>query len=188
MKDNKRIVEIGAGNGNLLALLHSKVLGSCVIDVDLPETLSVAFVFLADMFPEARFLLPNEVEGANFSDFDFVFLTPGQINKIQNDSVDLFINTDSFQEMTHEQIEEYFYFIQVGGKEGGYFFTRNRVEKFPWGSASFDDRENLGPPPNRFWDYPWSKSNKILAFESCKLRELVGTKSSMIRLEKIIKV
>ncbi len=180
-------IEIGAGNGNLLALFFQKLNNVQLIDIDLPETIAIASVFLADMFPNAKILLPNEVKSANFSNFDFVFLTPNQINLLPDNSADICINTDSFQEMTHEQIDEYFKLVQRVVKNNGHFFTRNRVDKIPWGTNSFLLRDSSGPPPNIFSEYPWDDNNEIILHESCKLKQLTGIKNSMIRLEKVIK-
>ena len=108
-------------------------------------------------------------------------------NLLPDSSVDLCINTDSFQEMTHEQIGDYFNLVQRVVRNNGHFFTRNRVDKIPWGTNSFRFTDSSGPPPNIFAEYPWDDNNEIILHESCKLRQLVGTTNSMIRLEKVIK-
>ena len=90
-------VEIGAGNGNFLALIFQKLKNVRLVDIDLPETIIVASVFLADMFPNTKILLPHEAENADFSKYDFVFLTPNQIDLLPDDSIDLCVNTDPFK-------------------------------------------------------------------------------------------
>ena len=39
--------------------------------------------------------------------YDFVFLTPNQIANLEENLIDLFLNTASFQEMHISQIEKY---------------------------------------------------------------------------------
>ena len=181
------IVEIGAGNGNLLTLFFQKLNNVRLVDVDLPETIAVASVFLADMFPNAKMLLPHEAKNADFSKYDFVFLTPNQVHLLPDDSVDLIVNTDSFQEMTHEQIADYFRLVQRIAKNKGHFFTRNRVEKLPLASNSSVCKGPSAPLPNRFAEYPWVDSNETILYETCKLSQLVKTTNSMIKLQKVVK-
>jgi putative sugar O-methyltransferase len=184
----KTILEIGAGNGNLLSFLYSFSNDTTIIDVDLPETLSHAILYISDLFPKAKLLLPNETESVlhGFDNYDFVFLIPKQSHLIKNDSIDLAINIASFQEMTHRQIEEYFELIQRCAKNESHFFTYNRVEKIPCGPDSF--KKETSEPPNRFSEYPWnSKTNKTLIYEICRLTRLVQLDNAYIRLEQIKK-
>jgi len=181
----RRILEIGAGNGNLLSILHNASKNSNIIDVDLPETLAHAILYISDLFPDARILMPHETKPHNIDDFDFVFLTPMQIHMIEDIAVDLAINISSFQEMTHKQIEEYFQLIQRCGKNNSYFLTSNRVEKIPSGPDVYE-KEAL-EPPNRFSEYPWSPNNNILVYEICRLCGLCQLGGIYIRLEQIKK-
>lgn len=180
------ILEIGGGNGNLSSVIkwHSKE--STIIDVDLPETISHSILYIADLFPKAKILMPHEVESvSDFSFYDFVFLTPQQIHLIDDDSIDLSINCHSFQEMTHAQIHEYFEHIQRVSKNNSYFFTANRTEKIPSGEGSFNTETNI--PHNRFSEYPWKSSNEVLIYEICRLFRLVQLDSIFNRLEIIRK-
>lgn len=185
----RRMLEIGAGNGNLLSLLHKSTNNITIIDVDLPETLAHAILYISDLFPKARMLMPHEAKGKikshSLDTVDFVFLTPKQIGMIEDSSVDLAINTHSFQEMTHKQIEEYFQLIQRCGKNDSYFFTSNRVEKMSSGPSAYD-KETL-EPPNRFSEYPWNPTNITLIFEICRLCRLCQLDNVYIRLEQIKK-
>jgi hypothetical protein len=182
----RRILEIGAGNGNLLSLLYNIAKDSNIIDVDLPETLSHAMLYVSDLFPNARILMPHEVMSHNIDNFDFVFLTPKQIHMIGDNAVDLAINVSSFQEMTHKQIEEYFQLIQRCGKDSSYFLTSNRVEKIPGGPDIYEKETH--EPPNRFSEYPWNLNNNVLIYEICRLCGLCQLGGIYIRLEQIKKV
>ncbi len=183
--EKKRILEIGAGNGNLLSLLFNAAPGSQVIDVDLPETLSHAMVYIADLFPGAKIMMPHEFAARSCREADFVFLTPRQTRFIENDSVDLAVNISSFQEMTRAQIEEYFKLIQRCGKNGSYFLTSNRVEKIPGGPDVYE--KETREPPNRFAEYPWHPGNRILVYEICRLCRLCQLEGMYIRLEQLKK-
>lgn len=176
-----KILEIGAGNGNLLSVMHDNVECISIIDVDLPETLSHAMLYISELYPNARILMPHEAQGKNFDDYDFVFLTPGQIGLLNDESIDISINIFSFQEMTHPQIKDYFDLIQRCSKNNSLFMTSNRVEKF---LPSADNSEDL---PNRFSEYPWNSNNEVLAYEICRFMHQVNFNSFFIRLEKIKK-
>lgn len=181
LKGIHKILEIGAGNGNLISIIHHKVSNCNIIDVDLPETLSHCILFIKDLFPEARILMPNEARDKNFNNYDFIFLTPNQIDLIENDSIDLAINISSFQEMTHQQIQIYFDLIQSCCAHGSYFLCGNRVEKIPSGEAPFV--KECQNPPNRFSEYPWNDANDILIYEICRFTRLVQLDNAFIRLE-----
>ncbi len=180
----KKILEIGAGNGNLLACMHDNIAGSCIVDVDLPETLSHAILYISELYPDAKILMPHEAQGKNFDEYDFVFLVPGQISLIEDESIDISINTFSFQEMTHPQIKDYFELVQRCSKNGALFFTSNRVEKIPYANLGADKECD---EINRFSEYPWNDANELLAYEICGLIQLVQRHSVFLRLEKIKK-
>jgi putative sugar O-methyltransferase len=181
----KRILEIGGGNGNLISCLSRFTSNSTIIDVDLPETLSHSILYISELFPKSKILMPNEAKSSDFSNYDFIFITPKQLNLINDNSVDLSINTDSFQEMTQNQIEVYFKLIQRVGKNESLFFTRNRVEKIPCGPDSYE--KEVSEIPNRFSEYPWNPDNKTLIYEICKLTRLVQLDNCYLRLEQISK-
>ena len=63
--------------------------------------------------------------------YDFIFLTTSQINYLENNIIDVFINTGSFCEMNKEQINDYFKLIQRATRKNGFFLNVNRAEKVP---------------------------------------------------------
>ena len=179
------IVEIGAGNGNFAGLLKNSLPKCKYIIVDLPETIAVSIPFLADLYPAAKILMPQEANKSNMSEhYDFVFMTPEQIQLLENDTVDLFVNIMSFMEMTKRQRGVYFELIQRCAKHGSYFFTVNDVEKIP--IATDLDIECL-EPPNRFSEYPWNPQNETILYEICRFLRLTGMVEVFNRLEKIKK-
>lgn len=184
-QQTRRILEIGGGNGNFISLIKKHYPKTTIFDVDLSETLSHAIPFIAESFPEARILMPHELETnlAHLDEYDFVFLTPGQIHLIPEKHFDLAMNTHSFQEMTMQQIQEYFSLIYRSLKTDGYMYIINRVEKIPGG----DDIATTGSkePPIRFFEYPWKNDSEILIYEICKFMRLIYPDDCYIRLDKI---
>ena len=178
----KTVLEIGAGNGNLASLIYSNLRKQIII-VDLPRTLCVAITFLSSLFPEAKMILPHEANTQLLGDADFVFLTPGQIHLIPDSSIELAINTSSFQEMTYPQIKEYFALIERACTDDGYFYTRNRVEKLPDENIP---QKGTTEPVIRFSEYPWNCNNRILVYEICRLFRLTQ-RAVYVRLEQIRK-
>jgi putative sugar O-methyltransferase len=181
----RTILEIGAGNGNFPSIFFHDWSPVRIILVDLPETIAIAFTFLANLFPKARLALPHELEQGLPDQFDFAFLTIDQLDVVKSDSVDLAINCHSFQEMTQRQIAIYFEFIQRVCRDHGFFFTANRVEKIPCGPDSYVREQT--EPPNRFPEYPWNPSNEILIYETSRLLRLVQLDDVGLRLERIRK-
>ncbi|MDO8788888.1 MAG: putative sugar O-methyltransferase [Sulfuritalea sp.] len=181
----RTVLEIGAGNGNFSSIIFHEWSPVRLILVDLPETICLAFSFLSNLFPEARIVLPTELEQGLPEQFDFALLTVDQLDLVESDSVDLAINCHSFQEMTQAQIAIYFVFIQRICRNLGYFFTANRIDKIPCGPDSLT-QEQL-EPPNRFAEYPWDVHNKVLIYEISRLLRLVQLDDVAIRLEQIHK-
>ena len=185
----KFIIEIGGGNGNLISLLKNHFNSKCIIDVDLPETLILAILFLKDLFPNANILLPNEINNKITKDtllkYDFIFLTPTQIKLIEENLIDLVINTSSFCEMQKSQVAEYINFIQKVCKKDSFFFTSNNVEKIPFDGEKYPDNYN-NIKPIRFFEYPFF-DNEILIYQICRLTNFVQHSPAYLRLEKIKK-
>ena len=179
----KTVLEIGAGNGNFPSILYNDWSPVRLIMIDLPETLTTAFTFLSSLFPNAKIILPNEIGDKIPNDFDFILMTPEQIDIIDDNSIDLAVNIHSFQEMTHQQINIYFKLIQRVVRLSGYFFSSNRIEKVPSGADSFTIEQTI--LPNRFFEYPWNHKNKILINEVSSFQRLVQADASGIRLEEI---
>lgn len=178
------VVDIGGGSGNLAALLWHQ-LKSTIIIVDLPQTLCLSISFLADLFPDAKMLLPHEINNPGPHKYDFIFLVPHQTGWIKDNSADLILNIVAFQEMSHKQTCEYFDLIKRVSGDGAYFLTQNRVEKIPIESASLNSLSSESP--SRFSEYPWMPDNEILVYEICRLHRLVQLDNMFVRLERIVK-
>ena len=189
LTNTKVIAEIGAGNGNLMSLLKLHFKTKCIINIDLPETLIMCIPYIENLFPEAKLLLPHEINEKIRDDlllnYDFIFLTPSQIHLLENNSVDISINTAAFGEMNMLQIKNYLELIQKVGKNGSYFFCSDAVEKVAVG-ANRKNKDYLHHKPIRFFEYPFF-DNEILFFELCKFTSLVQDNPCYLRLEKIRK-
>ncbi|MBW0434128.1 putative sugar O-methyltransferase [Leptospira yasudae] len=181
----KRILEIGAGNGNFPSILFNDLQPVQYILVDLPEMVPISVSYLSSLFPKAKVILPNEIGKKLPKEYDFLFLTTTMIKLIPDNYVDLSINCHSFQEMVSKQISVYFDLVQRVTRKNGYFFTTNRIEKIPVENDAYTREQK--EKPNRFFEFPWKKSNEILINEVSRFLRLVQLDAVGIRLERIRK-
>ena len=182
------ILEIGPGSCNLISLLKHHYNNKCFIIVDLPETQLVSIPIIYELFPNSKILFPNEntkmTDKMSLKNYDFIFLTPNQIHLLDDNLVDLSINTNSFGEMNLEQVNEYIDLIQRVSKNGSFFFNTNRVEKYA--VMNYQKQENFDTLPTRYFDYKFH-NNEIKFFEICDLTLQLQKFPVFKRLEKIIK-
>ena len=174
------VLEIGAGNGNMASLIKHYFPTKRMIIVDLPETLQLSISYLGSLFPDASFVLPNEVDSGDLVRCDFLFLTPDQIAVIPNASVSTAINIHSFQEMTAAQIESYFSLFHRVTTADGHSLVVNRVEKAPVPS----EIAVLGDEVNRFCDYPWPSSWNDVYYLNSEFHMLVQQNNVFVRLQR----
>ena len=94
----------------------------------------ISIPIIYELFPNSKILFPNEntkiIDKISLKNYNFIFLTPDQIHLLDDNLVDLSINTNSFGEMNLEQVNNYIDFIQRVSKNGSFFFNTNRVEKY----------------------------------------------------------
>jgi len=147
------VLQIGSGSAILPGLM-THALGSRHVLVDLPEQAAVGFSVLSEIFPNLRVLLPNElVMGeTNIEDADIVFITPEQLDWLEQKEFEVAVNMFSFQEMSHDTISEYFELIRTHLKPGGIFYCMNRALK-----RNYDDYST-----SEFANYPWSPVDEFL--------------------------
>jgi SAM-dependent methyltransferase len=145
----RRTLEIGSGAG-LVSLGLRRLLGAQCVLLDLPEMLAVAFPVLANYEGEDAVTLPHEV-GDTLPETPYVLLTPSQASLVADGSIDLALNTASFQEMTYEAIGGYFQLLRRALAPGGLFYCVN------------DERcEKVEGAPIEFDRYPWPDEWEIL--------------------------
>ena len=166
------VCEIGPGTGNLASLFLNHF-NTKLFLVDLPKTLLFSFSYLSQSVPNAKILLPNEIDANNYdlSEYDVIMMTPDQTSIIPDGTVDLTVNVGSMQEMAKESIVFYFEMIDRITKPKGFFFTNNRVEKW------------INREPNRFSEYPWRSHAQTIFFEIDPFSKLIQIDPLFIRLE-----
>ena len=135
LKLNEKLVicEIGGGYGRL-AEVFLKVMSNChYVLVDLPESLIISYYYLSKINEKNvhRYENSRDIPEYNrniFLNKKVTFLLPNQFSKISKGSVDIFINIDSFQEMTPEIIKNYFKDIQ--NLKGKYLYLKNSKAEY----------------------------------------------------------
>lgn len=108
----KTIVELGGGNGQFSYISKHALGMSLHVDIDIPESLYMAYVCTRHRFPEAKcqWLKNSLYERTNDPDFIFV---PVGLEYILNDmEFDLFVNTASMGELPNEKIRYWMDFVQ----------------------------------------------------------------------------
>lgn len=121
-----RIVELGAGAGNLarfLKLYHHK--DAQYIIIDLPDTLVFSMMYLRLNFPDAKWLFVTEGMEIPETGYDFIFIPVGLESVLHGKKIDAFINTASLGEMRIETVKYWFDFVQEK-TDTRYIFSVNR--------------------------------------------------------------
>jgi len=119
------------------------------IDFDLPENLLVESYFLSMAFPEKRILYYRGSDQAitrqTLADYDIILMPNFMLPALEDQSVDLFINTISFSEMEYATIAEYLKQIERTCRK--YFYHENLADfNFSYKSYPVD----LFPIPETF--------------------------------------
>ena len=119
-----RVLEIGAGYGQVACQLIQRERIASYAICDLPENLFLSAFYLQATFPD---------RGADFANGSKVqvhalpalyFLTPPCLKDIEGE-FDLVINSYSFQEMTLASVQSYFDFIATALSKDGIFYSLN---------------------------------------------------------------
>ena len=146
--DELIICEIGGGYGRL-AQLFLRLMPRChYVLVDIPTSLMLAYYYLSKVFPgdiqtyETTRNLP-EYTPEILTAKRLTFVLPHQLSRVQKRVIDLFINIDSFQELTPSIVKDYFRLIQALGKR--YLYLNNSDQP----TNNFVDDEDF-----RLADYP----------------------------------
>lgn len=101
------LLEMGGGYGGLVRALHMMLEVRSVVLLDSDVCTEIQTKYLRDTCPEVEILSMTDTEEA----------------------VDLVTNTMSFGEMKYAQVKMYFDVIQSHLREGGVFYTANRVQR-----------------------------------------------------------
>lgn len=169
---NKHIItaELGAGYGRLGYVFLHAIPKSTYIIIDLPGSLIIAQYYLKRIFPKEKILTfqqsskMEKLDRKTLSKYKLVFISPWQLPTIKNKALDIFINIYSFQEMTSEQIKNYFELINV--KCAGLFYTKQSYKaENPKDQISIHLEDY---PVNKKWKNVYVKNSTIhqLNFEA----------------------
>jgi len=123
-KEHEIILELGGGNGQLAYIAKHILKNAIHIDVDIPESLYMAYVGTRQRFPDRKCQWINQGETID-QDSEFVFIPVGNESVLLENNIDLFINTASMGELPNETIRYWMDFVQnkINVK---YFYGFNR--------------------------------------------------------------
>ncbi len=164
--------ELGGGFGRLCYFLTRQFRESTYVGLDLPECLSCASYFLMMSFPEKRFLLYGEGEltRESLSAYDFILRPSFEITKLQDASIDLFVNENSLGTMPPAACQ---LFVKEICRITQAFWHRNhevRRNPFDDGTSSLVNRE-----------YPIDRDQFREVVRYCDVARLVGHDRSTIK-------
>ena len=142
-KNHFFVADIGGGYGGLIHSIKKNFPQAVCMLFDLPEQNYISNFYLKQLYPEAKILNLEtlmEIKGVKplenlllekneLVKFDFIILPGYLIDKIVNESIDVFINTRSFMEMNINTINFYFSHIHRMIVEDGIFYCVNRYKK-----------------------------------------------------------
>lgn len=146
------ICDIGGGYGGLAELFSYNLQNKNYIMIDLVETLMVAMKYLVKNITSHQIYYVqslDELKKVCKEKNVIMLIDTNHLNKWREEirnilNIDLFINADSFIEMTKEQVGSYFDFIQ---KFDCYLFHHNRVNR----QTSKDLNETAKFPYDKNW-------------------------------------
>jgi len=132
------IADLGSGYGIVPYFIIKKFNKLCFVDFDLPEVLSIASYYLMKSFPNKKTLLYGEENFTtqSISNYEMIFLPSFEIEKLKEDSIDLFINKNSLGEINIDAAK---LFIKHITKSTNYFFHMNH-DNYPY---QFSDNSKI---------------------------------------------
>ena len=149
-----RVLEVGAG-GCLLPLLLRRLAPVGRHDViDLPALIPLGAIMAGAFAPDAAIALPGEAAGAPDGGTEpWLRLQAAGAFEVADGGYDVAVNVTSFQEMTQQQVDDYFAVIARALRPGGILVCVNRERKstdfaaYPWdrlgGAVLLDDEDPL---------------------------------------------
>ena len=123
----RKVIELGAGYGRLAWVFLSALPDVRCTIVDIPPALAISERYLSTLFPDRRVFrfrrFDSHAEVAEeLASAQIAFMTPNQLELLEPQRADLFVNVSSLHEMRPDQIAHYFGVIATHC--GGYFFTK----------------------------------------------------------------
>ena len=128
---NPVVIEVGGGYGGLAYYIKKLVPNVQFIDIDIPESLIYATIYLSIIFKlDTHNLLIKRgtIDDQNFNDYKMLFLSDFEFDILikNNYCADLVINTLSMSEMTEVQVRRYCQGIKKMIGSNGLFFEQNQ--------------------------------------------------------------
>tara|TARA_B110001452_G_scaffold265757_1_gene271081 strand:- start:88 stop:1263 length:1176 start_codon:yes stop_codon:yes gene_type:complete len=141
--DHNIIGDLGGGYGKLAYYVLKDLKKYTFIDFDIPETLVLASYYLSKCFPEKKIFLYGETEFKNdlLKNYDLIFLPNWEIENIEKNTFNIFMNKNSLGEMEPDPAHNYLKQIHKTSK---YFFSMNHEffrNKFDNGNLSLINSE-----------------------------------------------
>jgi putative sugar O-methyltransferase len=147
------IAELGGGYGKFAYYFLKKNKNYSFINFDIPEVLVLSMYYLIKSFPNKQYFLFGDkiFENSLIDKYDLIFLPCWEIEKVNENYIDIFINKNSLGEMNPEATKNYIKYICKICK---IFFSSNHEtfrNKFESQQFSLVNKE-----------YPISKDFKLL--------------------------
>jgi putative sugar O-methyltransferase len=103
------IAELGGGYGKFAYYFLKKVKNYSFINFDIPEVLVLSMYYLIKSFPNKNYFLFGDkvFENSLLNKYDLLFLPCWEIEKINENHIDIFINQTSLGEMDPEATKNY---------------------------------------------------------------------------------
>ncbi len=157
--------ELGSGFGRLCYFLTRQFSKCTYVAFDLPECLCCAMYYLMSSFPDKRFLLYGEGEltASSLGEYDFILRPSFELSKLDDTSVDLFINENSLGMVPPETCR---FFVNEICRVSKAFWHRNhevRRNPFEDGTQSLVNCE-----------YPVDRDSFREVMRYCDIAQLIG--------------
>lgn len=140
---NPVIAEIGGGYGGFAYHLL-KDSNFHYINFDIPEIVLISSYYLLSAFPEKKFLLFGEADGGfDFEKYDVILMPHFEASKLKNDSIDLFINSNSLAEMSEKTVIDYIANICRSTKKYFYHINSDEPNSLEFAASKFPITSNF---------------------------------------------
>ncbi len=192
-KNNPFVSEIGGGYGGLMYRIKKNFPNAVCMLFDLPEQNFVSNYYLTKLNPNAKVLnlekllkikQVTDIESLyivkeDLRGFDYIILPGYLIEKLDQDLIDIFINTRSFMEMNLDTVNFYFKHIHRAIKHDGLFYCVNRYQK----KTSGDLVKFKSLPFDKKWKFKISRKSFCQPLIHEALLRRVASENALLKKE-----